>query len=336
MEVYIDGRPIQITKSLWQIPTGDGSRNFSKECIKYGVVLMGYGRLGDLNNDQCRRDNFISDEQYKKDQEIIFPKLQKLKDEIKVGDWVVLKHRLDKITALGKIKSGYKYREEFDGIAGWDLQHTFEAEWYTPIPSNNSDKPPILTPPKSSLIKGSLPKKCRSELSKFLTDKQFISTSLPEKISKKKKIVNLPAGIIQTYDQLKPLINHYRSHRDYWPTEHETRTFLVIPLLQALGWAPQDIRIEYNHLDIVLFATNRNEPILIIETKRLGSGFLRAIPQAEEYANRYNNCPYFIVTDGIRYEAYQKKDKQFDYRSSLDLYDLSGSIDVLNLMKKGA
>ncbi len=36
-------------------------------------------------------------------------------------------------------------------------------------------------------------------------------------------------------------------------SEHETRTFLITPLLVALGWSEQRIKIEWDKLDVALF-----------------------------------------------------------------------------------
>src|SRR5260370_42567094 len=37
------------------------------------------------------------------------------------------------------------------------------------------------------------------------------------------------------------------------PSEHETVAYLVVPLLRALGWTPQRMAVEWNHVDVALF-----------------------------------------------------------------------------------
>lgn len=36
--------------------------------------------------------------------------------------------------------------------------------------------------------------------------------------------------------------------------EHETRTFLIVPLLLALGWPEQKLKIEWYNIDIAFFS----------------------------------------------------------------------------------
>ena len=38
------------------------------------------------------------------------------------------------------------------------------------------------------------------------------------------------------------------------PSERETVSYLVVPLLRALGWTPQRMAIEWNRIDIALFS----------------------------------------------------------------------------------
>jgi hypothetical protein len=96
--------------------------------------------------------------------------------------------------------------------------------------------------------------------------------------------------------------------------EHETRTFLVIPLLLALGWSEQQIKIELScsggRIDIACFASSykrdNNECVAIIETKGFSSGLDYAAKQAKSYSKDFPNCKIIIVTNGYCYKVYRR------------------------------
>jgi hypothetical protein len=97
--------------------------------------------------------------------------------------------------------------------------------------------------------------------------------------------------------------------------EHETRTFLVIPLLLALGWREQQLKIEYGckrgKIDIACFSKNHDKKttdedcIMIIETKAFWSGLDFADKQVEGYAECFKNCKKIVSTNGFCYKVFQ-------------------------------
>lgn len=112
-----------------------------------------------------------------------------------------------------------------------------------------------------------------------------------------------------TIGRLRRLARWYGSHGDQ-VGEHEIRTFLIVPLLLALGWAEQRIKIELNHLDITLFDEpyfSEAEPSVIVESKRLYEG-LGAGPedQVQRYALDYPKCRKLVVSDGFRYRLLER------------------------------
>lgn len=101
--------------------------------------------------------------------------------------------------------------------------------------------------------------------------------------------------------------------------EHETRTFLVIPLLLALGWAEQQLKIELpvkgGRVDIACydgpFSREKSEDaVALIETKGFSSGLDYAPQQAHEYATHFRNCNLVIVTNGYCYKTYARKNDE--------------------------
>ena len=94
-------------------------------------------------------------------------------------------------------------------------------------------------------------------------------------------------------------------------SEDEARTFLVVPLIKCLGWDEKQVRIEWEHRDVVLFdghpQKGKNKPLILIETKRLGDGLGDAPEQqAADYAKKNPTCDRLVVTDGIRYKLFTK------------------------------
>lgn len=108
---------------------------------------------------------------------------------------------------------------------------------------------------------------------------------------------------------------YYKNWRWSDIREHETRTFLVIPLLLALGWAEQQLKIELpvkgGKVDIACFdGPFRGDPaevVALIETKGFSSGLDYAPEQARAYAKHFPNCQSVFVTNGYCYKTYMRQ-----------------------------
>src|SRR5205814_882412 len=117
-------------------------------------------------------------------------------------------------------------------------------------------------------------------------------------------------NISDTIGRIEKLAKWYIANSSsFLATEHEIRTFLVIPFLHALGWSSQRIGIEYainqKKLDLILFSdASRSKPQILIETKRMFEGSVHAIEQAMNYCDNLpelKDVKTFVVTDGLRY-----------------------------------
>jgi len=145
--------------------------------------------------------------------------------------------------------------------------------------------------------------------------------------------------IASTIWKLRRIARWYNRHgRDVG--EHEIRTFLIVPLLTSLGFAEQKLKIEWKNVDIAIFDKvyePESEPIVLIESKRLGDGLLYASNQAERYAKLFPSCCYFIVSDGICYRLYEKVGNKWQFSSYMNLIspkrchpyyeDVNGAVD---------
>jgi hypothetical protein len=110
---------------------------------------------------------------------------------------------------------------------------------------------------------------------------------------------------------------YYDSGKCGWEDirEHETRTFLTIPLLIALGWAEQQIKIELpvterKRADVACFPkpySGKNEECtLLIETKGFKQGLDYADEQAKEYAEHFPRCKVVAVSNGFCYKTFTR------------------------------
>ena len=134
--------------------------------------------------------------------------------------------------------------------------------------------------------------------------------------------------VIQTIWRVRRLARWYARHgREL--SEHEIRTFLIVPVLLAPGWSEQKIKIEWNHTDISLFPKvfeKGIEPDVILESKRMGDGLRYAERQAKRYAQHFPSCDRLVASSGVRYQLYARQDdKEWDMKKHLAAY--------LNLLK---
>jgi hypothetical protein len=118
---------------------------------------------------------------------------------------------------------------------------------------------------------------------------------------------------------------YYESCRWTDVREHETRTFLIMPLLLALGWAEQQIKIELGvsggRVDVACFTrpyrrdelnrANDSDCVLLLESKDFSSGLTYAPDQAKDYAKHFPSCQVIVVSNGYCYKTYRRTSGSF-------------------------
>jgi len=152
-------------------------------------------------------------------------------------------------------------------------------------------------------------------------------------------------NLLKEIDELIRIAKWYKKFSKYGkPSEFETISYLVIPLLRALGWTPQKMAVEWNKVDVALFnklPRNDSNLSVVVEAKKIDNSCLSAISQAEHYAKGKTNCDRLIVTDGLRYGIYFKEEKIFSLKAYMNLtylrknypiYECSGAEDALLFM----
>lgn len=337
--------------NYWQVAAGDAERDYSNVFLKYGVMLIGPGGYGEYFKNQSYYKNI-----YKSNDVTFFV------EQVKDGDIVVLKkpsHKLWEVLAIGTVKGDYDYLEVFDDVEGWDIRHCRYIEWQKP-----KNKKPIkgLTRGTFKRIKKSSTKdtinylfnsvsKIRSvkppKSPKNLTDEDLIDVLIDYGLRIKEA-----EDFTQTIKRIRRLVKWYDNNgKDV--KEYETRTFLIIPLLIAIGWPEQKLKIEWKKIDIVFFKKpysrqnkcSDKDCIIILESKRFWAGLSYATSQATNYAKKYTNCKRLIVSDGCCYKLYKKRGKTWVYSAYLNILkpkwkhpyepNIGGAPDVfMNLMSK--
>lgn len=301
---------------VWAVAAGRKGRDYSKYFLKYGMLFIG----GDDYEDKVK--------------------------DIENGDIILLKAGETKIIAVGKAveRDGVSYGEDETGwlsdFDGWTLPYYRYVEWYL------LDKPQnVVGKLRGRLIRS---RKYEKEHKKFALDiiesqKPLESSSKPNEEElvnteiKDDQIINylikegLRSGnaedLIMTFGRIRRLAKYYREE-GVNIKEHETRTFLVIPLLMALGWSEQQIKIEHSvshsSIDIACFDKpfhkENKKCELIIETKKISSGLDYAEKQAKSYAENFSRLNYIVVTNGFCYKIFRINKNEEEKRYKISAY----------------
>lgn len=284
-------------KTYWQIAAGFHGRDYSEEFLRFGIAFVG------------------GDEQ------------RATMAEIKPGDVVVLKWGVKQIAAVGDVVArngvcrGDGDKEWLHDFDGWDLPAYCYVNWRVPHRPRDTE----------GLRRGTI---CRIHKSAALAEADAILTLppiMPQPEPKPTKLVDddeildfliregLRPGaaddLTNTLRRIRLLANYYNMHFDRdIIKEHETRTFLIIPLLLALGWAEQQLKIEFStcfgSIDIACFARpyhrKNNECVALIESKSFSSGLHYAPEQVREYAKAFQTCQVLVVSNGYCYKTYKR------------------------------
>lgn len=292
--------------NYYQIAAGSSGRDYADDFFRYGLA-------------------FVGDEKHIATLRSLVP-----------GDFLVLKQGVRAISAVGEVVSRNgvhfgdakiypkKWLRDYDG---WDLPGYCCVDWR--IPSS-----PL---PTVGLVRGTLKGVNQASV---ISAAQQVWASSPrasppalepadvEKICDERiikhliscgKSVRVVEDLILAFTRIRRLA-HYYYHCCRWETvrEHETRTFLVVPLLLALGWAEQEIKIEYplhgrGRVDVALLHDSYNgwknadaNCVSLVETKGFSQGLTYVYQQARNYAAKLPKCRVVFVSNGFCYKAYER------------------------------
>ena len=299
-----------VERTYWQVAAGDRGRSYHEDFIKYGLAFVG----GDTYVERMK--------------------------QVRAGDILILKEGTQRIRAVGEVverdgvAQGCDGKEWLRDYDGWDLRSWCNVEWRVPAQ-------PVEVP---GLTQGTLLRMHRADLQERVDEllhSGIIAVPKPEpgvvsSVSDEEILTALIAAglrssvavdLIHTLNKIRLLARYYFDLPDWDDIrEHETRSFLVVPLLLTLGWAEQQLKIELpcegvGKVDIAGFPTRYDgdsaKCTLIIETKGFSSGLTYAHEQALQYAHAFPACRTVLVTNGYCYKLFTREPgAMFDGRPS--------------------
>lgn len=305
-------------KTIWQQAAGDTSRDYVDLCLKWDVILSGPGDAGAWPSCEAglRADGRTSRK---------VTDIRRFAVEMQDGDFVVLRTGTTSVHGVGQVVGTYEWRDHFGDVDGWDLQHVRRVRWLwrahgdpqifktysmklgdttqklgggavadwlaeLNISKDDWDRPLAALPDEAIASEITV-----ERISEFLYDHGVASASI--------------SSLLGEVGELTRIAKWYR--RSEMPSEHETVAYIVVPLLRALGWTPQRMAIEWNHVDVALFdRLPRTDESLkaVVEAKKMDNSCLSAVSQAMSYAQTRPQCRRLIVTDGMRYGVYVRSD----------------------------
>lgn len=325
----------------WQVAAGKGARDYSDIFLNYGVMLIAGGDRGDYFKNKAEYSN-PNKENYG---------IVDFAEGVEKEDSVILKrkHNRDEweILAVGKVVGDYEHLEQFDDVKGWDLQHCRKVQWVLPpvIQNDPLERKKIIT---KGLRRCTFMRSYNNDAignaeglreNGEIQEAVVIPDSVPP-ISYEDLRASLigngldPAnseGIIEAIKRISDLASWYKRHdEDENQSEHETRTFLILPIMQALGWSEQRIKIEWEKtgskkIDTTFFQEDYSKgsnPCMILEAKKRGGGLDDAPGQAGGYAEKYPQCSRLVVSDGICYYLFEKDDTDWILKAYMNLLKL--------------
>ena len=309
-------------RTIWQVAAGDTNRKYADLCLEWDVVLNGPGSPGPWPG--CR--DILRDEWKLSPKKLT--DLKRFAEEIKNGDVVVLRMGTTDVLGVGVAIEDYEWHQEFGDIDGWYLEHVRRVRWLWKY-----DKEPMRFSPYSMKLGDTVQLMESADVKSWLQGLD-IPLSAYERI-----LPDLPPNstgidvneiseflfyhgvashsvhaLVNEIDELSRIARWYQKTGK--PSEAETVAYLVIPLLRVLGWTPQKMALQWRQIDVALFsALPRAEEQLsvVVEAKKMDESCLTARSQAQSYAESggRSTCRRLIVTDGLRYGVYLKKDGVF-------------------------
>lgn len=297
----------------WQVAAGSEGRDYTRSFLDFGIAFVGG-----------------------------VPQQQTI-TQVQPNDCMVLKRGISEIVAVGNVVSrdgerccGDGDKEWLNDFDGWVLPAYCYVDWHVP------DAPVSVT----GLARGTIQRLYNKSLRALVDDllKLPVTAHVPEpapttKVSDEEMLEFLiceglrPAAaeeLTSTFNRIRRLASYYND-KCWWGDvrEHETRTFLIVPLLVALGWSEQQIKIELatagrGRVDIACFKrpyyrdelrrSNNKDCVVLLESKGFPYGLDYAQNQGKAYAAKFPSCGVVIASNGYCYKAFRRKpnDAQFE------------------------
>lgn len=118
-------------------------------------------------------------------------------------------------------------------------------------------------------------------------------------------------------NQLLDLVKRYQDNKSFISNEETAKIALVVPFIRLLGYdpgTPREVRLEYaadfiqgdgkklpDRMDFAIFDQTGTKPLIVIETKPLGTDLKSRAQQLARYLSQLPELHFGIITDGCHY-----------------------------------
>jgi hypothetical protein len=331
--------------AYWQVAAGNAdTRDFTHAFLKFGLAFVGDRGYATM-------------------------------DKVRAGDRIILKQGKSAIAAVGRVvdrdgqcrgRGDKAWLNDFDG---WVLEAYCHVDWHVPTKpisvegltrgTMTSLHVPAVRELAERVLKEVPPLGVRTaepRPTRRITDEEILDFLI------KRGLRPAAADDLTTaLRRIRLMANYYYKECDWEDVrEHETRTFLILPLLLALGWPEQRLKIELGapgqkRIDVACFAKpyqrndehepNNQDCLVILESKGFEHGLDQAPAQARGYAEHFPACRCVIVSNGYCYKAYRRDPGSGAFsmiptaylnvlnpqdRYPLDPENIKGALDVLD------
>jgi hypothetical protein len=287
-------------RSVYQIAGASPGRSHVDVFLACGVALIPPGDGGPWSEERYAYDFAIAGF------------VRRFAEEIQIGDVLLLRTDRSVVKAVGIVASDYLYLDQFDDVNGLDFQHARRVRWFC-LPSEYTFATPVFgaSPTRCSRVQNA---DARDFALRFVESPptHWQTAPLPGLPLEEPRLDAIPVDLRDVVAQVGDLVPLYLAGDAFGaqPNEHELVAHLVVPFLRALGWRPEQIAVEWRHIDAALFRELPRTPEhchLVVEAKRLGAGVEGALEQAKGYVRELSVPRDVVVTDGQRYRMYDAR-----------------------------
>jgi hypothetical protein len=311
---------------VWQVAAGDVGRDYSEICLKHDVMIVGPGNFGAYGTEEY--DLAVE----RGDIDNLWPgTFRSFAEGMEQGD-IVLLRRGHRVVAIGVIDhGGYGWNETFDDVYGWDLQHTRRVVWQEHLSTalrkiqqradlfgHRRQIPTFTRVNEARILRRIQPLIGRCQQRHLRPLPRALPQPLTlEELGEAMFNQGLPysavSNLVGAIERQRKMLRFYREHGEESdrPGEHEIVAYMVLPLLQALGWSEQLLAVEWHKVDLAVFnttPTTADSCRLVCETKHMGHGLQDILEQATGYCEslELKKCRKILLTQGGRFYLYER------------------------------
>jgi hypothetical protein len=306
---------------VWQIATGEPSRDYREMFFDHDIMILGSGRHGDALSGAYAKGSPNS-------------KLRKVHSfafNPKPGDRVIMRLGHE-VIGIGQIPEGdeyqYAYNKTFRCVYGWDLSHCRRVIWAERYALGEladvfrkAKQKPSFTQVHERHIVGMV-----RSVDTSLFDGPIKQMPVDSGVYQEEELgVELfRAGIsnkniddiLKALQQADRLCSWYApQHSGQRPSENEVVSHIILPLFLGLGWSHQQMAVEWQRVDVAFFKntpTTGKNCVMVLEAKGLGQGLGDVLQQPIRYVEELGltDVKYILTTDGANLFVYDRSGGQ--------------------------